>query len=105
MTNPEQFQKIKNEVAQEIVKRYGHPVSFWEEFQIKNLVGSVMLKANESGESILIYQAVAEKAEEIHEKACSLSFEIPDNFEENLAVRQLSGRVLGICCQATVTIG
>jgi hypothetical protein len=101
MNNPEQFKKIKHEVSQEIVKRYGHPVSFWEEFQIKNIVGIVMSEANMSGDDCLIYSAVAEKAEQIHERACTLIF--PD--EDNLKVRQLSGRVLGICCQANTTIG
>lgn len=96
MNNPEQFEKIKNEVAEEIVKRYGHPVSFWEKFQIKNFVASVMQKANETGEDCEIYRAVAERAEEVHEMACSLSID-----EDNLLIRQRSGRVLGICCYAT----
>jgi len=101
MNNSEQFDKIKNEVAEEIVKRYGHPVSFWENFQIKNIVGLVMARADETGEDCEIFSAVAERAEEIHENACGR----PAFEEDNLQVRQLTGRVLGICCHATATIG
>jgi hypothetical protein len=98
MNNPEQFQKVKNEVTDEIVKRYGHPVSFWEKFQIKNIVGKVMAEADKNGEACLIYQAVAEMAEKMHEQ-CVVEF------EDELECKQRSGRVLGICCHANALCG